>query len=60
VLTLLLDSLAGQLKMMKTGAAPTKKMKKVVSHSSEDDESDTEGEADDTSETDTETESEGE
>lgn len=63
------DSLAGQLQQMKTGQAPKKKVKRKIEEkkgpaaaveSSDDDESDTDGEAaDDTSETDTETEDEG-
>ena len=62
------DSLAGQLQAMKTGglSGPPSKKKKVKKpvqkieevHSSDEDESDTEGEVDDTSETDTETEDE--
>ncbi|KAF3898246.1 Translocation complex component [Trichophyton interdigitale] len=53
------DSIAGQMQALKTGQAPPKK--KRVAESSEDDESDTDGDAaDDTSETDTETDTDGE
>ncbi|KAM5470738.1 secretory subunit [Microsporum audouinii] len=53
------DSIAGQMQALKTGQAPSKK-KRVV-ESSEDDESDTDGDlADDTSETDTDTDTDGE
>lgn len=53
------DSIAGQMQALKTGQAPPKK--KHIAESSEDDESDTDGDAaDDTSETDTETDTDGE
>ncbi|KAK2864943.1 hypothetical protein FQN49_004064 [Arthroderma sp. PD_2] len=54
------DSIAGQMQALKTGQAPPPRKKRVVD-SSEEDESDTDGEAaDDTSETDTDTDSDGE
>jgi translocation protein SEC63 len=57
-----LDTLAGQMQAMKTGAPPKKKVKKLAAkEESSDDESDTEGSAgEDTSETDTETDTDGE
>ncbi|OAX77565.1 hypothetical protein ACJ72_08135 [Emergomyces africanus] len=56
------DSIAGQMQALKTGTAPPKKRvaKKQAAESSEDDESDTDGDVDDTSETDTETDTDGE
>jgi translocation protein SEC63 len=53
---LIADSLAGQMQMMKTGSAPSKKKKPAVEESS-DEESDTE-EADNTSDTNTDTDEE--
>lgn len=53
------DSLAGQMQTLKTGKTPAPKKKKATD-SSEDDESNTEGEVDETSETDTETDTDGE
>ena len=50
-----IDSLAGQMHMMKTGSAPAPKKKKKVVEESSDDESNTDEEVDDTSETDTDT-----
>ena len=62
----ILDSLAGQMNVLKTGgvsglAAPPKRPKKrIAAAESSDEESNTEGEAEDTSETDTDTDSENE
>ena len=52
-LTMLLDSIAGQMHGLKTGQAPKKKTRKASDSSSE--ESDTDGDAGDTSDTNTET-----
>lgn len=52
-LTMLLDSIAGQMHALKTGQAPKKKTRKASDSSSE--ESDTDGDAGDTSDTNTET-----
>ncbi|KAL1953995.1 hypothetical protein VTO42DRAFT_1850 [Malbranchea cinnamomea] len=53
------DSLAGQMQALKTGRPLAPKRKEVV-ESSEEEESDTEGDVDDTSETNTETDTDGE
>lgn len=54
-----LDSIAGQMQALKTGAPPPKRKTKPADDDS-DEESDTEGEVEDTSETDTETDTDGE
>ncbi|QSS65334.1 translocation protein sec63 [Histoplasma capsulatum] len=56
------DSIAGQMQALKTGTAPRKKRvpKKQADESSEDDESDTDGDNAEMSETDTETDTDGE
>jgi translocation protein SEC63 len=59
LLTGQLDSIAGQMQALKTGAAPPKKKTKPADDDS-DEESDTEGEVEDTSETDTETDTDEE